>query len=226
MAGRVSQRDQARWAEQGQGLITAEQGVDLLGRLLAGPPAPQVAVLPTDWPTLFRQFPNRSEPRLLAELAERHARPAAAAAPRKKRLADTIASSAPNRRAAVVLAFVRDEALKVLGLDAATTVDPRQPLREFGLDSLMAVELRNVMAGAVERPLPATLLFKYPTIEALSDYVLESLHVDDAVAAAAATSEDETTAEVESLSEDEVRKMLAEELAALSGSEWMTGSEP
>ena len=223
MAGRVTQRDLARWAEQGHGLIQVEQGLEILGRLLARPPAAQVAVLPVDWSKLFRQFPDRSEPRMLAELADRYARPTAAAPVRKQRLADTVAAAAPNRRAAVVIAFVRDEALKVLGLDTATTIDFRQPLREFGLDSLMAVELRNVMAGAVERTLPATLLFKYPTIEALSDYLLESLHIADSTAAPTADAE---TAEVESLSEDDVKKLLAEELAALSGADWMTESEP
>ena len=226
MAGRVSQRDLARWAEQGHGLIQAEQGIAILGRLLARPPAPQVAVLPVDWSKLFRQFPDRSEPRMLAELADRYARPASAAPVRKQRLADTVAAAAPNRRAAVVLAFVRDEALKVLGLDAATTVDPKQPLREFGLDSLMAVELRNVVAGAVERTLPATLLFKYPTIEALGDFVLESLDIKGDTAGASEPAADATTAAVESLSEDDVKKLLAEELAALSGADWMTESEP
>ena len=226
MAGRVSQRDLARWAEQGHGLIQPEQGIAILARLLARPPAPQVAVLPVDWSKLFRQFRDRSEPRMLAELADRYARPASTAPVRQQRLADTVAAAAPSRRAAVVLEFVRDEALKVLGLDGATSVDPRQPLREFGLDSLMAVELRNVIAGAVERSLPATLLFKYPTIDALSGFVLESLHLDDGSAGASAADEDATTVAVESLSEDDVRQQLAEELAALSGAEWMTESEP
>jgi acyl transferase domain-containing protein/NADPH-dependent curcumin reductase CurA/short-subunit dehydrogenase/acyl carrier protein len=224
MAGRVSQRDLARWAEQGHGLIQEDEGLAILGRLLTQPPAPQVAVLPVDWPKLFRHFPDRSEPRMLAELADRYARPASAAPVRKQRLADTLAAAPPNRRAPIVRAFVRDEALKVLGLDAATTVDPKQPLREFGLDSLMAVELRNVMAGAVERTLPATLLFKYPTIEALGDFVLESF--DLGTAAASTPEADAETAAVESLSEDDVKKLLAEELAALSGADWMTEPEP
>ena len=51
----------------------------------------------------------------------------------------------------------------------------RQPLNELGLDSLMAVELRNVLGRRVGRTLPATLLFDYPTIEALSDISAERL---------------------------------------------------
>ena len=33
----------------------------------------------------------------------------------------------------------------------------------------MAVELRNAIASALERTLPATLLFKHPALEGLSD---------------------------------------------------------
>ena len=43
---------------------------------------------------------------------------------------------------------------------------------------------------------------------------------------AAEAAEDATTSAVESLSEEDVRQQLAEELAALSGAEWMTESEP
>jgi acyl carrier protein len=63
--------------------------------------------------------------------------------------------------------------VRVLGFEAADTVDARRPLSELGLDSLMAVELRNLLGASVglTRALPATLLFDHPTIEALVDYL-------------------------------------------------------
>jgi acyl carrier protein len=52
-------------------------------------------------------------------------------------------------------------------------VAPSQPLMEAGLDSLSAAELRNSMATAFSAELPATIMFDYPTLDALTTYVTE-----------------------------------------------------
>jgi acyl carrier protein len=46
------------------------------------------------------------------------------------------------------------------------------PLQQLGLDSLMALELRNLLAQALGSPLKATLLFDYPTIRGLAQHLL------------------------------------------------------
>ena len=59
----------------------------------------------------------------------------------------------------------------MLRLPTGRVIDPQQPLSEAGLDSLMAVELRDTIGRAVGRVLPATLLFDYPTLDALAHYL-------------------------------------------------------
>ena len=46
---------------------------------------------------------------------------------------------------------------------------------DAGLDSLGAVELRNTLATRFAVDLPATLTFDYPTVRALSQYLVENL---------------------------------------------------
>jgi NADPH:quinone reductase-like Zn-dependent oxidoreductase/acyl carrier protein len=92
--------------------------------------------------------------------------------PPAPRLLEQWATTVPGLRRPAVAAFVTGAARRVLGLAASTEIDPRQPFQELGLDSLMAVELRNAVGAALGRPQPATLLFDHPTTAALVDHLL------------------------------------------------------
>jgi hypothetical protein len=48
-------------------------------------------------------------------------------------------------------------------------------LNELGLDSLLALELRNRLGAALGEKQPATLLFNYPSIAALRDHLATRL---------------------------------------------------
>ncbi|MBC7042283.1 acyl carrier protein, partial [Salmonella enterica] len=50
---------------------------------------------------------------------------------------------------------------------------------ELGLDSLMAVEVRNRLAKQTGLSVPATLAFDHPNLKAVSEWVLETLELAD-----------------------------------------------
>ncbi|MFF3617059.1 SDR family NAD(P)-dependent oxidoreductase [Streptomyces sp. NPDC002580] len=94
-------------------------------------------------------------------------------------LADRLARLPEADRAARVLALVREEASRALGLRSAESVRPDQPLRELGMDSVTAVELRNRIGTRIGTRLPATLLFDHPTAARLSAHLLSTALATD-----------------------------------------------
>ncbi|WP_369166503.1 SDR family NAD(P)-dependent oxidoreductase [Streptomyces sp. R28] len=87
-------------------------------------------------------------------------------------LADRLARLPEPERSARVLALVREEAAHTLGLRSAESVRPDQPLRDLGMDSVTAVDLRNRISTRIGSKLPATLLFDHPTPTRLAEYLL------------------------------------------------------
>jgi aryl carrier-like protein len=113
----------------------------------------------------------------------------------------------------LLAAFLRERTLKVLGLDPARSIDPRTPLGDMGLDSLLAVELRNTIGSGIGRTLPATLLFDHPTLDALTDHLFAELGGapadTEAQRAADVAPRPNLVESIEDLSDEEVERQLA-----------------
>jgi acyl carrier protein/NAD(P)-dependent dehydrogenase (short-subunit alcohol dehydrogenase family) len=177
-----------QWAEIG---TAADRGVDTTPGVAALAPADglaalehalrtrslrsQLVVLSIDWPAFLAGHAPGTEPSLYAELVEHEpsSDPGIRPDPRGdvRPLAERIAAAAPARRLRVVEDSVRQEAARVLGLTPTQIDDLDRPLNELGLDSLMAVELRNRLGSALGSTLPATLLFEYPSVRGLAEYL-------------------------------------------------------
>jgi acyl carrier protein len=89
-----------------------------------------------------------------------------------------------QRRRSAVLEAVRADVGHVLSVPARDAVRVDQPLKELGLDSLLALELRKVLGRRVSTTLPATLAFDYPTVAAIADYLVRELALDGSPAPA------------------------------------------
>ncbi|MFD5184524.1 SDR family NAD(P)-dependent oxidoreductase [Streptomyces sp. NPDC058372] len=73
---------------------------------------------------------------------------------------------------AVLLEAVRAQTGSVLGHAETTPVEATAAFKDLGLDSLMAVELRNRLAAVTELKLPVTLAFDHPNPRAVAQYLM------------------------------------------------------
>lgn len=192
-----------RLAETGMGAWTPEEGLAALAWTLEHRPA-RIAALPIDWPKLRDHF-GASLPPLFRELARAatYVPAQAKASPAPVTLRDDLAALSPARRLERLADLVETQARGLLVIGDAPLRHDR-PLNGLGLDSLLAVELRNRLGALAGTSLPATLLFNYPTIAALAGHLAALMIPNASPEPAAAVRSDETgTTEEEILSLDE-----------------------
>ncbi|MFG2197161.1 SDR family NAD(P)-dependent oxidoreductase, partial [Streptomyces sp. NPDC048639] len=105
-------------------------------------------------------------------------------------LRDRLSRLAPRERHTALLELVRTHAAAILDHDSGDQVEPRRTFKDLGFDSFTSVDLRNRVKAATGLPLPSSLLFDYPTSDAVAGYLgsrLFGTEADPATALPAAT---------------------------------------
>ncbi|HRI70599.1 MAG TPA: SDR family NAD(P)-dependent oxidoreductase, partial [Polyangium sp.] len=119
----------------------------------------------------------------------------------------------PNERVAILERHLFDQVAAVLRLDSSR-FEPGVSFQNLGMDSLMAVELRNRVDATVGTKLPATVLFSYTTTSALAQHVLESIGLSNPNLGAAP---DVAMTELQQI--EQVERRIAQSLDELSDDE-------
>jgi len=206
-----------RLRAQGMGMISPDDGLRALDRVLRGD-SPQIAVMPLQWDVFARAAPMIAGLPIFKEIARPSAKAGTGAGTVVADLKQLIEQTRPADRKPVLRNSVTTLAARILGLDAAQSIDPRQALSEMGMDSLMAVEMRNALANATGRLFPSTLLFNYPTVGAITDFLAAEVFSLDGARQEAPSNGDgaaDNFEELEDLSQTELMAMLEEELASI-----------
>lgn len=172
---------------------------------------------------LARPFVEMAAPVAVLIESEVSAEPQVATTPLEPTPAEVLlhrmSESLPDERKELLLEFVRGHVIDVLRLDPTEPPDRKARLMDLGVDSLMAVELRGRLTTGLklEHKLPATLIFDYPTIEAITDYLLSEVLVygQQTTPSAEGIAATPANANIATLSDAEVEAMLLEKLKKL-----------
>ena len=161
-------------ARSGVSAMPSEETLAALDILLSGR-VTQATVARVDWSVLRELFELRGPRALFARLSPEAAPAVASMALSPSQLVEELRAVPSEGRRPRLVAFLQAEVGAVLGFREGRRPDTRQGFFALGMDSLMAVELRNRLAQRLARRFPATLALDHANIEALADHLCSSI---------------------------------------------------
>ena len=205
---------------KGIGTIDPQQGLEVLESLIVDS-ATQVGVIPIDWST-FLAHQNKIQ----SGFWENFQTVTTPTQTQDDGFKEKLLAIVSHQRKSYLVNYLQTEVGKVLGLSADNPPNPNQGFFDIGMDSLMAVELKNRLETSFGVSFPSTVIFEYPKIIDLADYILTEVlpseysqedQVDDVVGQDLPLDlETELELQVGSdESEGELDSSIAEELASL-----------
>ncbi len=160
--------------------LTPAEGVRWFEALLDFPAA-NVAVMPVDWQEVRRLYPATTQTPLLADLVSQFGAAGGGLFSGSTIRAELAELNAEDQRTRL-MTYLRDLVAATLG-NNPEQIDLHERLTDFGIDSLMAIELKNRLESDLKIAIRLVDFLDGPTIATMSGRVLEQLHAADATSA-------------------------------------------
>ena len=192
-------------------MIPPKKGRELLIKLI-NRNINQVIVLPIDWSSAAAQSNTFELVMPYHALRVQQTKLPTAQASWRQQLTNT----PPENRLAFLSQHVHQQVAHVLGCSEEQGLDARQVFSDLGMDSLMAIELRNRLQDSLETQLPASLIYDYPTPEELCTYLAQQLILSTKADELSATEHPDDPSRFEQVSEDQLGDLLDHELQLLA----------
>ena len=106
---------------------------------------------------------------------------------------------------------IMNEVREVLGFPPDEPLDPAEGFADLGMDSIMAIRLRDRLQVSLKRELPSTLVFHHPTVEELAGHLLQVV----CDAGVPADRSDASECGFEQVSDEEVVRRIARKFETL-----------
>lgn len=163
MSARLTGQLLKRWEDEGIVLTTPAVGMRALRSLLAHPVG-QAVVGECVWDRFVGAKPVRNA------LYQQLTGPESATGPGALDL-DALLAASQRERLASIDEYVRGKVAAVLHFDDADAVDSATEFVQLGLDSLVAVELKNALEASFKVSLPASVALDFPSAERLAGFL-------------------------------------------------------
>jgi acyl transferase domain-containing protein/NADPH:quinone reductase-like Zn-dependent oxidoreductase/aryl carrier-like protein len=159
-------------AERGYAMIAPAEGITALEHILAHD-RDRTAYTPLDTARWLESYPATARTAFFAELAA--SAPGAHLTGSRNALLESLRETdCPQQRQSILQPHVVEHVAAVLRL-GTDRFDADTSLVTLGLDSLMAIALRNRLQRALALEIPTTVMWTHPTASALTRYLLARL---------------------------------------------------
>jgi acyl carrier protein len=157
---------------QGFAPITPELGLEALSLCIAST-EPQLAVVECDWDQYL--LSSEASSHFLSQLvrAEKASSSSPTGSKSSTELLDEVKQASFDQQQKIVEQYVHRKIRQLFGLAPTVTLNPNQAFTDLGLDSLMAVQLADLIGKGLGQRLPVSLAFNYPNAAELVQYVWE-----------------------------------------------------
>jgi acyl transferase domain-containing protein len=213
-----------RLALRGVGSITPEQGIKALERLLTDD-IPQVAVMPFHLDDWRQYYPVSNELSFFSELRSKQVEITSKSSNRNGKQSlnrEMLLALDPAERQPLLESYLCEQLSRILGLPPSK-LDVSQRLNRLGIDSLMAIEMKNRVEVDLRVIIPMVKLLRGLSIATYATEILEQLStntpatpvpVEEVIAQSKFDQAQSLLANLEQLSDTEVDSLLHSMLAA------------
>jgi acyl carrier protein len=211
--GMMTTEVQSGLAHQGIKLLPPELAIGALEYLL-GTECVQITVAQVDWNIFKPLYEVTGTRSLLEKMTEV---PTETDVAKSTTILQHLENASAKERWEWVISYLQQEVANVLGFPPSQLPDLQQGFAQMGIDSLMAVDLRNRLQTKLGRSMPSTLAFDYPNIESLAGYVFNEVFGSEKPTKkhAPQKSDDELTKNITQLSERDLEALIDGKLGAL-----------
>lgn len=157
--------------DKGMKFLKPEAGLLALSKALSSDMA-QCAIGEFDWTKYHNSLPteNKFYDEMITKESEKE---------ESKVVAIDILTLPLEERAYQIRQIVRNKLASVLHFDDEQEIEWHAKFSDLGLDSLVSVEFKNVLEKTFKVSLQVTIVFDYPSIPALSDFILKKISDDE-----------------------------------------------
>jgi NAD(P)-dependent dehydrogenase (short-subunit alcohol dehydrogenase family)/acyl carrier protein len=159
-----------RWAARGLDTLAPDKALSVFQHLL-GSPEPQVVAMSMAWQRFFGQQADPARSSFFERIPDREV----ASGGIKGDIYGKLKAAPADQWRDLLRDYIRSLVAGILGLNPPAFVDLHQGFFQMGMDSLTSMALRNRLQQEFACTLAATLVFKYPTVASLTEYLIETV---------------------------------------------------